>query len=98
MRLQLTLNDSLIILLECRNENGDGDTLTRDANMIFPPNTTHFYKPVHVKASTYLDKKTGIRQQRNEYSYVTSRERPNHPEELRWRWWYREYKNAEIPS
>jgi hypothetical protein len=80
-----------------KNSDGTGDNLTRDANMIFPPNVTSFYKQVRVKESTYLDKRTGTMQQKQAYTYSSSRKRPNHPEELRWRWWFRELQESYRP-
>lgn len=77
-----------------KDPNGEGDTLTRDVNMIFPPNTTHYYKPITVKATTILDKRTNTTQQREGYTYQSSRRRPNHPEKLRWTWFFRELREA----
>lgn len=81
-----------------RDPAGFGDTLVRDANMIFPPNTTHYYKTITVKSGTRVDKRTNTLHQTEAYSYKTSRKRPNHPEELRWRWWFREYQQATSQS
>lgn len=56
-----------------------GDTLFRDANMIFPPNITNYYKRVTTKTGQ---------------SYRSSVSRKNHPELLRWRWWFAEWLEA----
>lgn len=56
-----------------------GDDLVRDDNMIFPPNINSYYKSVKTK--------TG-------YSYRSSVKRANHPEYLRWKWYFAEYENA----
>ena len=70
-------------LVAARNPDGDGDSLIRDANMIFPPNITNFYKEVKV---TNPNKET--------YSYRSSVRRANHPEEQRWSWWFKELREA----
>lgn len=60
-----------------------GDNLSRDANDIFAPQVTHYFKEV-----------AG----RNDSSYRSSVKRANHPEELRWRWWMQEYREADEAS
>ena len=55
-----------------------GDDLTRDANMIFPPNVDSYYKTVKGKNGTYK----------------SSVKRANHPEYLRWKWYFAEYQEA----
>jgi len=56
-----------------------GDLLTRDSNEIFPPQITNYYKLITTK--------TGL-------SYRSSVKRINHPELLRWRWWFMEWADA----
>ena len=75
-------------------ELGEGDNFIRDNNMIFPPNVTQYYKKITVKPHTRVDKRTGSLMQQEGYSYRTSRKKNSHPEELRWRWYMAEYKQA----
>lgn len=74
-------------------ELGEGDQLVRDANMIFPPNVTHYYKTVTVRERMTIDKRTGNSVQRPAYTYKSSQPKKSHPEELRWRWYFAEYRN-----
>lgn len=52
------------------------DTLTRDANDIFPPNTTRYYKLYQGK----------------DREYVSSVAKPAHIEQARWRWLMAEFE------
>lgn len=56
-----------------------GDSLSRDENLIFPPEITNYYK---------LCAPPG------RMPYRASVRRPNHPESLRWRWWFAELEEA----
>lgn len=56
-----------------------GDSLSRDENLIFPPEITNYYK---------LCAPPG------RMPYRASVRRPNHPESLRWRWWFTELEEA----
>lgn len=68
----------LFIRLHTDQELGLGDDLTRDENLLFPPNMTNFYKKIKTK----------------KYEYSSSQRRENHPEELRWNWYMAEYNYA----
>ena len=57
----------------------NGDELSRDDNLIFPPEITNYYK---------LCTPPG------RMPYRASVRRPNHPESLRWRWWFAELNEA----
>jgi len=64
------------------NVNESGDLLTRDYNEIFPPYITKYYKLITTKAGK---------------TYKASVKRNNHPEALRWRWWFTEWSEAYDP-
>lgn len=64
-------------------EDGKGDILMRDVNGIFPVEIDSYYKTVNVKHGT---------------QYKSSTKRANHPELLRWRWWFKELEYAEPGS
>jgi len=59
--------------------NESGDLLTRDSNEIFPPQITSYYKLIITKSGQ---------------QYRSSVKRANHPEQLRWRWWFMEWTEA----
>lgn len=56
-----------------------GDDLIRDTNMIFPPHITSYFKIVKSRLGQ---------------TYSSSVKRQNHPEQLRWRWWFSELQSA----
>ena len=56
------------------------DDLPRDVNMIFSPNVTSYYKEIKSQSG---------------YTYKSAVKRNNHPEYLRWKWYFSEYENAE---
>lgn len=58
---------------------GEYDSLQRDDNLIFPPQITSYYKKI-----TKPDGST----------YRSSVVRDNHPEQLRWQWWFSELEAA----
>lgn len=64
------------MLTSHQTDSGDGsDTLTRDANSIFPPNLNRYYKLIRSK----------------DREYVSSAVKPAHLEQARWRWLMAEY-------